>query len=158
MRYIFQLVISFLFLSPVFADDSESGGENEHGAHGPHHFSVLVANTHERGAGDSLTVGLDYEYRVNKLLGVGVVAERAYGSLDATTVLAVADIHFQGGLIMQVGPGFERRHDEEVFVARVGVLYEFEVDRFTLSPQLHWDYHNDEPNTVVAGVAFGFSF
>ena len=59
---------------------------------------------------------------------------------------------------MQVGPGFERRHDEEVFVARVGVLYEFEVDRFTLSPQLHWDYHNDEPNTVVAGVAFGFSF
>lgn len=62
------------------------------------------------------------------------------------------------GLIMQAGPGFEHKGNEDIFVARVGVLYEFEIDHFTLSPQLHWDYHDGEANTTIAGVAFGFSF
>jgi len=158
MRYVVQFLISLLFLSPAFADESHSGTEREHAIHGPHHLSVLIGNTHERGESDSLTLGLDYEYRVSRLLGLGAVVERAYGTLDATTLLAVADIHFKNGLIMQVGPGFERRDAEEVFVARVGVLYEFELSKFTLSPQLHWDYHDEEPNTVVAGIAFGYSF
>ena len=84
--------------------------------------------------------------------------EKAYGDLDATTSLLVADIHLQNGLIFQVGPGIECRHSENVNVGRAGVLYEFELDRFTLSPQLHWDYHDHGENAVVLGLAFGFSF
>jgi hypothetical protein len=117
-----------------------------------------LADTHLSDEGNNFTIGLDYEYRVNELLGVGTVIERAYGELDATTLLAVADIHFQNGLIMQVGPGFERKDDDNVFVSRIGVLYEFEVKNYTLSPQLHWDYHEDEANAIVAGLALGFSF
>ena len=48
--------------------------------------------------------------------------------------------------------------NERIAVARVGVLYEFEFDKFTLSPQLHWDYHDGHDNAVVAGLAFGFAF
>jgi len=158
MRYLVQLLISFLLVSPVFADQGESHSEGEYSAHGPHHISVLFADTHASGEGDNFTLGLDYEYRVNELLGLGAVIERAYGELDSTTLLAVADIHFDNGFIMQVGPGIERKDHENVFVSRVGVLYEFEMDAFTLSPQLHWDYHDGEKNTIVAGVALGFAF
>ncbi len=158
MRYLIQLLVSFLFVSTVFAEQSEPGSEQEYAIHGPHHLSMLLGNTHEGGGGDSFTAGIDYEYRVNELLGVGAIMERAYGELNATTMLAVADIHFQNGLIMQVGPGFERKDDDNVFVTRLGVLYEFEVENLTFSPQLHWDYHEGEPNAVIAGIGLGFSF
>jgi len=103
-------------------------------------------------------VGIDYEYRVNQLLGLGGGVEKANGELDAVTTLAVADIHLNNGLIFQLGPGYERRHHENVLVSRIGGLYEFEIENFTIPPQLHWDYHEHGPNAVVAGIALGFAF
>lgn len=157
MRIFWALVISIGFTSSVMAQH-ESAIEEIHIPHGPHHLSVLLADTHASGEGNNSTLGIDYEYRISPLLGVGVVLEHAYGELDATTALAVADVHIYNGFIMQLGPGFEHRESENVFVARVGVLYEFEYENFTLSPQLHWDYHNGEANALVAGFALGFSF
>ena len=126
----------------------------------PNHLSVLVAGTFvdsEEGA----TFGLDYEYRLNERWGVGAVLERAFGSVDATTALAVADIHVWRGLAIQTGPGVERiDHDgetEEEFVYRIGALYEIERERYTLSPQLHVDI-TEETESVVVGVAFGWGF
>jgi hypothetical protein len=145
-------------MTPLLADEITSSSEAEHSVHGRNHLSVLLANTHVTEEGNNATVGIDYEYRVNKLLGVGAIIERAYGELNATTVLAVADIHFHNGLIMQVGPGVELAEDENVFVSRVGILYEYEIEHYTISPQLHWDYHHDESNAVIAGLALGFSF
>jgi len=136
----------------------EEAVEETHIPHGPHHFSVLLADTHIDGEGNNATLGLDYEFRVSPLLGLGSVLEHATGDLDATTLLAVADVHLYEGFIMQIGPGYEHRGGENVFVARAGVLYEFEYAHFTLSPQLHWDYHNGETNAFVAGIALGFSF
>ena len=52
---------------------------------------------------------IDYEYKLSPLIGLGAVIEHAYGGLDATTLLAVADIHIYEGFTMQVGPGFEHR-------------------------------------------------
>lgn len=158
MRYFIQLLTLFLFVPSVLAEQSESHAAKEYAVHGPNHLSVLLADTHVNGEGNSATVGIDYEYRVSHLLGLGAVLERAYGELNATTVLAVADIHMDNGLIVQVGPGFERASGDYVFVSRLGMLYEFELAHFTLSPQLHWDYHDSEPNAIVAGVALGFSF
>ncbi len=132
--------------------------ESNHGFHSPHHLSVLNGDTYVSGEGNNATIGIDYEYRVNDFLGLGAVIEKAYGELDAVTVLAVADLHLYKGFIAQVGPGFERRHSENVAVARIGFLYEFELAKFTLSPQLHWDYHDGETNALVAGMALGFSF
>lgn len=157
MKYILLLLGVFGLIASANAQH-ESGGGEVHIPHGPHHLSILLADTHVNSEGNSSTVGIDYEFRVSPLLGLGAVIERAYGELDATTLLAVADIHLYDGFIMQVGPGFERRHSENVLVARAGVLYEFEYDNFTLSPQLHWDYHRDEANAIVLGIALGFAF
>ena len=137
---------------------SEEAVEETHIPHGPHHFSVLLADTHIDGEGNNATLGLDYEYRVSSLLGLGTVLEHASGDLEATTLLAVTDVHLYEGLIMQIGPGYEHRDGDNVFVARTGFLYEFEYENFTLSPQLHWDYHSGETNAFVAGIALGFSF
>ena len=122
----------------------------------PHHLSVLMASTFEDGE-EAPTLGVDYEYRVNDFLGVGGVAEYAFGDIEATTLLLVADLHLTNQFIVQTGPGVEFIDDEELAVYRVGVLYEFERDGFTVSPQLHYDITSDE-NAVILGIALGFAF
>ena len=150
------LLISAMLFGSIHS--SKAAEENHVSPHGPYHLSTVLADTHVDGEGNNATVGIDFEYRMSQLLGIGTVVEYAWGDLDATTVLAVADIHLHEGWVMQAGPGLERREGEDVVVSRIGLLHEFEWENFTLSPQLHWDYHRDEENAVVAGFALGFSF
>lgn len=140
------------------SDESSHHGGIDHAKH-PHHFSILVGDTHISGHGDGFTVGLDYEYRLNDLLGIGTVIEYAAGDLEAWTFLAVADIHITPQWIVQVGPGHERTSKHNLFVARLGTLYEFEFEGgWTIAPQVHFDYHEDDDNAIVWGLAVGKSF
>ncbi|MEM7409096.1 MAG: hypothetical protein AAF430_02540 [Myxococcota bacterium] len=128
----------------------------------PHHLSLLVAGSDDAEE-TALTLGVDYEYRLNALLGLGVVAEYAFEEIDAVTVLAVADLHLWRGLIVQTGPGIEivdgpaGGSDDLEIAYRVGVLYELEVGHFTVSPQLHYDFTSGE-NSFVFGGAVGVGF
>lgn len=130
--------------------------------YGSHHLSIILGGTHISGEGTAETVGLDYEYRISDYLGLGAVIEHAAGDVNANTTLAVVDLHpFHNPFIVQLGVGVEARNGEEegdVFVARAGMLYEFERGRYTLSPQLHWDFHDRHHNAIVAGIAFGVAF
>ncbi|RZO64188.1 MAG: hypothetical protein EVA70_08580 [Parvularculaceae bacterium] len=125
----------------------------------PHHVSVVLGGTHVASEDlTAFTVGIDYEYRVNRLLGLGFVVERAFGEIDATTVLAVADIHIWRGLAVQAGPGIEFVGNEEVAVGRIGTLYEVTLDSgYTISPQLHYDISAEE-DSLVFGIAIGRVF
>jgi hypothetical protein len=143
----FLLLISSILMFPAYATEHE-----------PNHISLFVGHTDFSEHGDGETIGIDYEYRVSSLLGLGGVVEYAFGSLDALTVLAVADIHLTDQFIVQVGPGYEYTSDHEFFVSRLGVLYEFRYNGFTLSPQFHFDYHEGVGSSKVAGLAVGFDF
>ena len=128
----------------------------------PQHLSLVVAASDDREE-TAATLGLDYEYRANALLGVGFVAEYAFEEIDATTLLAVVDIHLWRGLVIQTGPGVEFVHGggeedaEQEFAFRVGALYEIEQGHFPFSPQLHYDYTTGA-DSIVFGGAFGFGF
>ena len=127
---------------------------------GRHHLSVIVGATilDEDESDSAFTLGLDYEYRVSERIGLGAVAERAFGPLDSTTLLATADIHLWRGLAIQTGPGVEFAEGATAFVVRLGALYEFELGGgFTLSPQAHYDF-SDAEDAVVLGVAVGHAF
>lgn len=124
-----------------------------------HHLSLVVGATRLDATDETaFTLGADYEYRVNHTLGLGVVVEQAFDALDSTSVLAVADIHLWHGLALQTGPGIEFAEGEELALARLGVLYEFELgDHFTAAPQLHYDLSEGE-DAMVFGVAIGRAF
>lgn len=129
-----------------------------HFSHAPFHVSSIFGDTYINGKGDNETIGIDLEYRVSEFTGLGMVIEHAFGELNATTVLAVADLHLHDGLIMQIGPGYEFIDSESILVSRVGFIYEFEFEGFTVAPQLHWDWHDGHEDAVVAGIALGFGF
>ena len=158
MKILLWLTSALFSLGSYAQSDLHQEIPQAHGFHAPHHLSVFIGDTHIDGEGNNATIGLDYEHRLNTLLGIGTVLERAAGEIDAFTALLVTDIHFDNGLIMQMGPGYESGENEDVFVGRIGALYEFEFGAFTFSPQLHWDYHAEGENAIVAGIALGFSF
>lgn len=147
-----------VFAAPARLEDEEEPIWKER----PHHLSVFPSGTRTTGSEneDAFTVGLDYEYRVSELLGVGAVGEFAFGPIDATTLLAVADFHIWRGLGIQTGPGAVVEDGESPhFVYRFGALYEFEFGSgFTLSPQIHCDLIDGLENELIYGLAFGFSF
>lgn len=124
----------------------------------PHHISLFVGSTKIDTEGSGATFGIDYEYRVSRFLGLGVVTEYAQGELDAWTTLAVADMHITDRWIVQAGPGFERAEGHERFVGRIGFLYEFENEGWTFSPQFHYDIHEASENAYVVGFAVGVPF
>lgn len=158
MRLAFKFFVFASWMFAKLACASTANEEHHHWQQSPHHLSLLVATTNTDEHGDAFTLGVDYEYRVNDFLGIGLVAEYAFGDIEAFTYLAVADLHITNNFIAQVGPGVEFFDGEEIPVARVGLLYEFELSGFTLSPQLHYDYHHDHDDAIVAGLAFGIAF
>jgi len=87
-----------------------------------------------------------------------MVAEYAFDEIDATTFIAVADIHTSFGLIAQIGPGIEFAEDGDRFLFRDGGLYEFEFESFTVSPQFHIDILENGDDSLVFGFAFGRHF
>jgi len=154
MNQLQHLLLASVLIAPGLAfSDSD-----HHFGHAPFHISSLIADTRINGAGNYDTLGIDIEYRISQLTGLGFVIEHAFGELDATTVLAVADIHIRNDFIMQIGPGYEWVDDETVFVSRVGFIYEYEFGGFTIAPQLHWDWHDGHEDAIVAGIALGFGF
>lgn len=125
----------------------------------PHHLSVIVGGSYIKEIDDTFfTLGVDYEYRVNELIGLGIVAEQTFGEVEATTLLAVSDIHLWRGLALQVGPGVEFVDGETFVVGRVGALYEIELEHhFTIAPQLHYDISGGE-DAIVFGIGIGRAF
>tara|TARA_Y100000815_G_scaffold259002_1_gene269022 strand:+ start:773 stop:1258 length:486 start_codon:yes stop_codon:yes gene_type:complete len=154
LRY---LALKYGFLLLILSVQAFSTNASEH-EHSPNHISLFIGHTDFSEHGNGETVGIDYEYRVSPLLGLGSVVEYAFGSLDALTVLAVADIHLTDQFIIQVGPGYEYTSEHEFFVSRLGALYEFRYSGYTFSPQFHFDYHEGVGSSKVAGLAVGFDF
>lgn len=155
----FISILLLLCLSPAYA---VAQIDVEHHEDKPHHLSVVLAGTHIDAADETaFTLGVDYEYRINRLIGVGAVAEYAFDDIDALTLLAVADVHLWRGLALQIGPGVEfvdEGEETETFaIGRIGALYELDFEGYTISPQFHYDISSGE-DAIVFGLALGVAF
>jgi hypothetical protein len=128
-----------------------------------HHLAFLALGTYEyEGNVTAATLGVDYEYRFSRLLGAGFVAEYAFKDIAATTILAVADLHIWRAFVIQAGPGVAivSEHEEPTrteFAFRAGVIYEIEIGRLTITPQIHYDYTTGKDG-IVFGSGIGWRF
>ena len=147
--------------STVFAEEEE-GSEQQNV------LSVILGGTSDRDE-DAFTVGLDFEHRIHPLLGVGAVIEYATDDIDSVSLIGVLDLHLWKGLAIQTGPGVEFVGEEEEeaegttsvnrreFLYRIGMVYEFEIGKLLVIPQVHYDYSSGK-DTVVYATALGFKF
>jgi hypothetical protein len=133
----------------------EGAHHGEHEFH-RHHVSIFVGDSNERGE-DAFTLGLDYEYRLSKLFGIGALVDFADEPLDTAVVGVPFFFHATPHLKLLVAPGLEHEHEGDEFLVRLGVIYDFEVGRYTISPAVNVDFV-DEEEVWVYGLNFGRGF
>lgn len=147
------------FAATLLAPSAAAAAEAE----GPlrrHHVSVVLGGTTSPAENETgFTFGVDYEYRLRERFGIGGVVERAGGRLDATSLIALVDVHLSRRFVVQAGPGVTFEGGERFAVGRIGAYYEFELGKYTLSPVLSYDIAGGgRPNEVVFGVQLGRQF
>jgi hypothetical protein len=138
----------------LFSQDKSSKEEYEK----KNQISVFLGATSNSNA-TVFTIGLDYQYRINKIIGVGVmVADYATGSLGSLLIgpsVYLHASHFEFTLV----PAVEFSEGDATFVFRFGAAYEIELPKgVIISPVVYFDTERNEESALVYGLSFGFGF
>jgi len=147
-----QIIFVTAFLSFVLFPGIIWGQEGEEGPEGISEISLFLgasSNSNET----AFTIGVDYQYRISNVFGVGAILDHATGDLKSTLVAPALFLHVKN-LSFTVAPGAEFSEDETTMVLRVGAEYEFELSRFAIIPGVFYDTERNEEATWVYGVAF----
>jgi hypothetical protein len=131
----------------IAAAASAAWAEDSGGGHGevfePHStLGVFLGDTTENRR-DGLTLGLEYEYRLNEVVGIGLTAEHVGGAFD-TNVIAIPIAAHRGRWKLYAGPGIEFSDDGDEPLFRIGAEYGFHYGSLEISPQLDLDFVNGE--------------
>jgi hypothetical protein len=106
-----------------------------------------------------LTLGLEYEYKINQQWGVGAVYEstsEAHHGDGVTVSLVSAFYHPDNHIRLGIGLGQEEvggyhPHTENLY--RISAGYDYHVDQFGIAPTVAVDFIDGE-QALVFGVAF----
>ena len=139
------LVVALLPMSAI-------AGEHEH----PGNEIAAFAGLADEGGENALALGLEYERRINDVLGIGVLAEKTGGDINSWVYAVPITIHAEWWKLI-VAPGIEEKHGHTESLIRIGVGREFEVSELKITPSLSIDFVDGE-TIYLLGVSFGIAF
>ena len=137
------------------ASASESAEADGHGYH-RHHAAVFLGGAvrAEHSTESTFAIGFEYEYRLVKLVGAGLLAEVATGELREAVIVAPLALHPWRGLRLVAAPGIEIPSEgHTAFLMRLGIAYQIPIRNFTLGPEFNVDLIHGEPTYVVGPVS-----
>ena len=157
LRLVVLSVALFVLAMPVQVLATEEKHEEHKESHyHRHHVGLFLGSTHEEGQHE-FTIGLDYEYRFSQYVGIGLLGEYVGEDAREAVILIPLFIHPYKGFRFMAAPGIKPKKDEEKFILRLGVAYQFPIGNWTIAPEFNLDF--TEGNTVeVYGVSFGYGF
>jgi hypothetical protein len=133
--------------------------EEEAGEEGRNELSLFLGGTHTSDD-DGFSVGLDYEYHVNRRFGIGGLLEYTGPDFREWIVGLPICWHPWRELKLFVAPGvdFDRPDDKTYFLVRIGSEYGFGIGRgFEIAPALNIDFTSEE-TSLVYGVSIAKKF
>jgi hypothetical protein len=146
---------------PVWAETGESGEASvpEWAEDGRNHLAVFVGVTD--GGGDTgPSLGIDYEYRLTHLFGIGGTIEYTGADLREGVIAVSFDWHVWKEMKLFIAPGVEidAADGSDSFLVRLGIEYGFDIGKgWEVAPALNFDFTSDE-DSIVIGAGFGRSF
>jgi len=106
-------------------------------------------------AGDGGTVGLGYERRLSRLIGVGAFAEYVFGESQVPVVGAGVYLHPTEKFRVGLAAGAEFDEETEALF-RVGVAYRvWRYRRIKVTPAVNLDIVRNKDPVIVLGIEFG---
>jgi hypothetical protein len=146
------LYLLFFILPFSLLSQDESNKEEEDKKNG---LAVFLGATSNKDA-TVFAIGLDYQYRINKVFGVGAVADYASGDIESLLIgpaLFLHAWHFE----FTVAPTIEFSGGDIAYPVRFGAGYEFELPHsVSITLAVFFDTERNEESALVYGLSFGF--
>ncbi len=149
-------VVAIMILAPYLSVPAFAAETEHHEDFHPNFLALFIGVTSEERRESGLALGIEYEYRLNRSFGIGVLAEHTFGDVD-TTVYAMPFAYHTGRWKVYIAPGIEDGDLGNESLWRTGVEYAFEIGRWEVSPQLDIDFV-DGDTAFVLGVTIGKGF
>jgi hypothetical protein len=168
-----SLIVSLLLTLPSEVAASDRLPEHHEGE--PIHknaVELFLGNSHTEHH-DGFSVGVIYEYRFpGTIAGIGGLAEYAAGDFKHWILGVPLFAHPYAGWRFVLAPGVELRENDEAhgeeqnsehgenkneLLLRLGVGYEFEMNKWSITPEINFDFVEHE-NVLVYGISFGRKF
>jgi len=155
---VLALLLFAIGTPPAIAQTDEHQSASDHEAAHDFHPNLLAlfVGVTDEGREQGLALGIEYERRLNKSFGIGVLAEHTFGDLDFW-IYAVPVAFHTGRWKFYVAPGVEDREHGSESLVRIGGEYGFEFGTWEISPQLDVDFV-DGDQVLVLGITFGKGF
>ena len=176
-RHLAIAIICLAQADLALAQEPGHAPEHDRGFHHRHHLGAFLGGTSST-HGSGFTVAADYEFRLQRYVGLGVTAETVAGALNENVVVGLVYFHPTERLAVFGGGGWDRRlglsrkpepstksSDSSAEDAgarkplgRLGILYEIPIGKaVALSPNLSLDFVTGT-TVAVYGVTIGFKF
>jgi hypothetical protein len=147
--------LALLGVAPLVSMGAEAHG-SEHAVH-KHHVAIFLGDTTTSGGQHGATVGADYGYRIHDLISLAAAVDYAAGEIDATILAAGIFLHPLESLRVLLAPGVDVHGNHQEFVFRAGLMVDFHIGNFTLSPTAYIDLLEAKEDTIY-GLSFGYGF
>ena len=148
-----QIILATALLLFVLLPGNIWGQEKKEAPESKSDISLFLGAT--SGSEDTaFTIGVDYQYRISNVFGVGALLDFAGGDFKSTLVAPALFLHLKK-FSFTLAPGAEFSDDETTMVLRLGASYEFELSRFSISPAIFYDTERGGDPALVYGLSFG---
>ena len=163
VRTLSVLVCVGMLTTGLIAEEAHHGDHSDlEGTHDHrNHLALFIGSTQsEEHEGDrdepQFTLGVDYERRLTKLFGLGLLADFVIEGHREVLLGVPAFLHIPHGPTFQLAPGWHKVKDdgESGGVLRLGLLWEFEVRTISLTPAVFYDI-SEHDNLWVLGFNVG---
>ena len=152
-------ILAISLLSPLVTASIAAAEESHHEVGNRNLFALFVGGRYDEHESKTVgAIGLNYEYRINELFGVGAFAEYAGGDVEALSFGVPLFIHPYDEFRFALAPGLEHEDSKTHFLFRAGASYEFEIaEDWILAPELNFDFVDSHTN-IIYGLNLGRSF
>ena len=156
-------IVLLIIMAPGTAPAEEEHEGAAHSFH-RHHAALFIGNTQNDGSEHGLSVGMEYEYRINQWLGLGGLVEYAAGDFEHLLIAVPLFIHPYEDWLFVVAAGTEIHKDEEEnkgkrdWLVRTSVGYQFQFgEKYSITPAFHVDFSEHE-TLFIYGFYIGLGF
>ena len=144
--------------------------EQEQDHYHKHHLALFNgATTNFTHSSTDYSLGIDYEFRLTKTFGLGLLGEYVFTDNGEYIIGVPLFLHFAKSLKITGAPLLiykeehidDHTHHSEaemktIFAFRVGVSYGFHIGKFSVAPAINFD--TGEYNALVYGLNIGIGF
>ena len=150
----------------VQAEESEYAAGEAHGSehHHKNHIAFFVGSTeaeehHGEKEDRDFTLGVDYERRLNSVVGIGGLFDWVVEGRREYLVGVPLFLHAGKHAKFQLAPCYQRIREtgDNAFVFRTGFMWDFFVGKVSLSPTVLYDL-TEEQDFLVFGLTVGKGF